>query len=104
MGEDIVAMIIIRNLEWAAAQDWGIALGVALRDLRAKYVYGHAHMSQTIVAIMEFLRIADEARDRRKASKVPAAGGHNLGAANQVEERIGAISGLLNDMRRGRPT
>ena len=54
---------------------------------------------------MGYLRVADEARDRRKASKVPAAaGGHTPGIANlgsQMDDRIGAISSLLNDIATG---
>ena len=51
---------------------------------------------------MDFLRVADDARDRHKAAKAPAgASSKSHGSANHVEERIGAISGLLNDIATG---
>ena len=51
---------------------------------------------------MQFLRVADEARDRRKAAKVPAAAGSgSIGVANMVDDRVGTITGLLNEMATG---
>jgi hypothetical protein len=65
--DDLKAVVILANVEWAARQSWGTEIGVAHRTIKAKYRYDHTHDKASIKEILKVLSGADEARDRRKA-------------------------------------
>ena len=65
--DDLKAVVILANVEWAARQSWGTEIGVAHRTIKAKYRYDHTHDTASIKEILKVLSGADEARDRRKA-------------------------------------
>ena len=65
---DLKAVVIFANVEWAAQQSWGTEISVAHRTIKAKYRYNHTHNMASIKEILKVLTGADEARDRRKAT------------------------------------
>jgi hypothetical protein len=65
--DDLKAVVILSNVEWAARQSWGTEISVAHRTIKAKYRYDHTHNTASIKEILKVLTGADEARDRRKA-------------------------------------
>ena len=65
--DDLKAVVVLANVEWAARQSWGTEIGVAHRTIKAKYRYDHTHDTASIKEILKVLSGADEARDRRKA-------------------------------------
>ena len=65
--EDLKAIVILANTEWAAQQTWGSEISVAYRKIVAKYRYNHTHDATSIRDIVRILTDADEARDRRRA-------------------------------------
>ena len=65
--DDLKAVVILANVEWAAQQSWGMEISVAHRTIKAKYRYDHTHDTASIKEILKVLTGADEARDRRKA-------------------------------------
>ena len=64
---DLKAVVILANVEWAARQSWGMEISVAHCIIKAKYRYDHTHNTASIKEILKVLTGADEARDRRKA-------------------------------------
>ena len=65
--DDLKAVVILANMEWAARQSWGTEISVAHRTIKAKYRYDYTHDTASIKEILKVLTGADEARDRRKA-------------------------------------
>ena len=65
--DDLKAIVILANTEWAAQQTWGSEISVAYRKIVAKYRYNHTHDATSIRDIVKILTGADEARDRRRA-------------------------------------
>jgi len=65
--DDLKAVIILANMEWATRQSWGTEISVAHRTIKAKYRYDHTHNTASITEILKVLTGADEARDRRRA-------------------------------------
>jgi ElaB/YqjD/DUF883 family membrane-anchored ribosome-binding protein len=65
--DDLKAVVILANMEWAARQSWGTEISIAHRTIKAKYRYDHTHDTASIKEILKVLTSADEARDRRKA-------------------------------------
>jgi len=65
--DDLKAVVILANMEWAARQSWGTEISVAHRTIKAKYRYNHTHDTASIKEILKVLTGADKARDRRKA-------------------------------------
>jgi len=66
--DDLKAVVILANVEWAAQQSWGTEISVAHRTIKAKYRYNHTHNMASINEILKVLTRADEARDWRKAT------------------------------------
>jgi len=64
---DLKAVVILANVEWAARQSWGTEISVAHCIIKAKYRYDHTHNTASIKEILKVLTGADEARDCRKA-------------------------------------
>ena len=90
VGEDVIVLIIIANIEWAASQEWGGEFRDAMRHFRQQYTYNKVHSATTCIDIMKVLAAAGEARDTRKV-KSPS------GMANAVEEGLsylGAHQGI----------
>jgi hypothetical protein len=46
--DDLKAIIILANVEWAAQQKWGLEISVAHRSIVAKFKYNHAHDAASI--------------------------------------------------------
>jgi hypothetical protein len=65
--DNLKAVVILANVEWAARQSWGTEIGVAHRTIKAKYRYDHTHDTASIKEILKVLTGADKARDRCKA-------------------------------------
>jgi hypothetical protein len=65
--DDLKAVVILANVEWAARQSWGTEISVAHRTIKGKYRYDYTHDTASIKEILKVLTGADEARDRRKA-------------------------------------
>ena len=89
VGEDVVCLVLLSNVEWAAQQEWGGEFRDAMRKIRAEYPYNKVHSATTFTAIMKRLAAADEARDLRKA-KSPS------GMANAVEEGLNYLGALVS--------
>ena len=66
--DDLKAIVILANVEWAAQQSWGAEISVAQHKIVATYRYDHTHDKDSIRNILKILAGADEARDRRKAT------------------------------------
>ena len=66
--DDLKAVLVLANMEWAARQSWGTEISVAHSTIKAKYRYDHTHDTASIKEILKVLTGADEeARDLRKA-------------------------------------
>ena len=65
--DDLKAVVILANMEWAARQSWGTDISVAHRTINVKYRYDHTHNTASIKEILKVLTGAEEARDCRKA-------------------------------------
>ena len=89
VGEDVIVLIIIANIEWAASQEWGGEFRDAMRSIRREFTYNKVHDAASCFDIMKFLAAADEARDLRKA-KSPS------GMANAVEEGLSYLGALVD--------
>ena len=89
VGEEVIVLIIIANIEWAASQDWGGEFLDAMRNIRKQYTYNKVHTTATCAEIIKILAAADEARDIRKA-KSPG------GMANSVEEGLNYLRALVD--------
>jgi hypothetical protein len=89
VGEDVIVLIIISNVEWAASQDWGGEFCNAMQSIRREFTYNKVHDASSCLNIMKFLVAADEARDLRKA-KWPS------GMANAVEEGLNYLGALVD--------
>ena len=66
--DDLKAVVILANVEWAACQSWGTEISIAHCTIKAKCTYNHSHDTNSIKEIINVLTGADEARDRRKAT------------------------------------
>jgi len=66
--DNLKAVVIFANLEWAAHQSRGTEKSVAHCTIKAKYRYDHTHDTNSIKEILKVLTGADEAQDRRKAT------------------------------------
>ncbi len=82
--DDLKAVVILANVEWAARQSWGTEISVAHRTIKAKYRYDPTHNAASIKEILKALTRADEARDRCKAT----APGKNVKMVSQGLESI----------------
>ena len=67
LGEDVIVLIIIADIEWAARQEWGGEFRDAMRSIRSLYTYNKVHDAASCFEIMKSLAAADEARDICKA-------------------------------------
>ena len=98
--DDLKAVVILANMEWAARQSWGTEISVAHRTIKAKYRYDHTHNTASIKEILKVLTGADEARDRRKA---PALGekaemvSQGLESLRQLVQRQPSLSSDSSD-------
>jgi len=88
VGEDVAALVILANVEWALSQDWGGEFRDALRIIRAEFPYNIAHDAASCAKIMCHLAAADEAHDMRK-SKL------HSGMANSAEEGLNYLGALV---------
>ncbi len=68
VGEDIIALVIMANLEWASAQTWGNEHRISLQAIRRKYPYDTAHDKNTTRIILKELAATNKMRDRFKAT------------------------------------
>jgi hypothetical protein len=66
--DNLKAVVILANVEWAARQSWGTEISVAHRTIKAKYRYDHTHNTASIKEILKALTRAEKARDRCKAT------------------------------------
>ena len=66
--DNLKAVVILANVEWAAWQLWGTEISVAHCTVKAKYRYDHTHDTASIKEILKVLTTADEARDCCKAT------------------------------------
>jgi hypothetical protein len=41
--DDLNAVVILANMEWAARQSWGTEISVARHTIKEKYRYNHTH-------------------------------------------------------------
>ena len=89
VGEDVIVLIIITNVEWAASQNWGGAFRDAMRSIRCEFTYNKVHDASSCFDIMKFLAAADEARDIHKAKS------HSV-MANAVEESVKYLGALVD--------
>ena len=67
VGEDVICLVLLSNIKWAAQQDWGGEFRDLMRKIRAEFPYNKVHMPTTATTIMRYLAVADEAQDLRKA-------------------------------------
>ena len=87
--EDVIFMIILSNVEWAARQLWGGKHRLALQKICHNYSCDTVHNVTSYTALTKELAVADGAHDRRKA-KSPG------GIANAVENSMSILQGLVN--------
>jgi len=66
--DDLKAVVILANVEWAARQLWRMEISIAHRTIKAKYRYDHTHDTNFIKDILKVLTRSDEARDCHKAT------------------------------------
>ncbi len=63
VGKDIIALVIMANLEWASAQTWGNEHRTSLQEIRHKYPYNMAHDKNTMQIILKELSVTNKVRD-----------------------------------------
>ena len=51
VGEDVIVLIIIANIEWAASQEWGGKFHNAMQNIHKKYTYNKVHTLMQHVSI-----------------------------------------------------
>lgn len=89
MDDTQIALIILANIEVAAAQDYGAEFKTALQTIRRRYNYSHVHDATSIAAILTELAAADAVRQLKDA---PAP---SKGVANAVAEQYSLLSQLM---------
>jgi len=62
VNDDLKAVVILANVEWAARQSWGTKISIAHCTIKEKYRYNHTHDTASIKEILKVLTGADEAR------------------------------------------
>ena len=93
--DDIITLIIMANVEWAARQTWDTGeFKDAKKTIRAKYPASHVHDATTSADIMAILAEADEARDLSRADAPK-------GMALAVDEGLSFLDALTDGMDRG---
>jgi hypothetical protein len=65
--DNLKAVVILANVEWAARQSRGTEISVAHPTIKEKYRYDHTHNTASIKEILKVHTGTNEARDRRKA-------------------------------------
>ena len=68
LHDDLKAVVILANAEWAARQLWGTEISVAHCTINTKYRYAHTYDTASIKEILKILTGAKEARDHCKAT------------------------------------
>lgn len=66
--DDLKAIVILANVEYAAKQSWGAEIRTAQRKIVAAFAYNHTHDAASITECLKFLAGADTARDRQLAT------------------------------------
>ena len=89
VGEDVIVLIIIANIEWAASQEWGGEFRNAMQFIRREFTYNKVHDASSCFDIMKFLAAVNEARNLRKA-KSPS------GMENAVKEVLNSLGALVD--------
>jgi len=98
--DNLKAVVILANVEWAARQLWGTEISVTHRTIKAKYRYDHTHDTASIKEILKVLTGANKARDCRKA---PAPGekaemvSQGLESLRQLVQRQPSLSSESSD-------
>ena len=93
--DDVIVLIIMANVEWAARQTWDTGeFKDAKKAIRAKYPASHVHDATTSADIMAILAEADEARDLSRAAAP-------TGMALAVDEGLSFLDALTDGMDRG---
>ena len=98
MDNDLKAIILLANVEWAARQSWGNELSVAHREIKKVYKYNHAHTDASIKEMAKLLSPADEARDKTLATQQEG------DTANMVGERMSHLQRLVDERGYGTDT
>jgi hypothetical protein len=93
--DDVIVLIIMANVEWAARQTWDTGeFKDAKKSIRAKYQASHVHDATSSADIMAILAEADEARDLSRADAPK-------GMALAVDEGLSFLDALTDGMDRG---
>jgi hypothetical protein len=58
--DNLKAVVILANVEWATRQSWGTVISVAHHTIKAKYRYDHTHNTAFIKETLKVLTGADE--------------------------------------------
>ena len=45
---NLLAVVILANIEWAAQQTWGAEISIAHRKIVSRYKYNHVHNAESI--------------------------------------------------------
>ena len=85
VGPDIIAHIILTEIEWAMGQPWGREIATSMDVIRGKYGANYPHDDGSIIEIMKELRKADTIRNL-KAATAPDAEVNGL--ANSVVRKL----------------
>jgi hypothetical protein len=93
-SKDVIVLIIIANIEWAANQDWGSEFRDAMRAICRQHTFNKVHLAAMCIEIMKVLDAADKACDICKA-KSPS------GMANAVEEGLNYLGALVDSQHVG---
>ena len=92
MKDDVLVLIILANVEWAARHTWDTGeFKDAKKAIRAKYQASYVHDATTRADIIVILAAADEARDSSRA-KAPT------GMALPVDEGLSFLDALNDGM------
>ena len=97
VGEEVIVLIIIANIEWTTSHEWGGEFRDAMRSIRREFTYNKVHDTSSCFNIMKFLAVVDEARDLRKAT-LPS------GMTNAAEEGLNYLGALVDSPRGDKST
>ena len=92
--EDIIAHVILSNIEDAAKDEWGSKFCTAMYTIHRQYMYGDVHEVRSAVTVLTELTTIDQICNMHDAPTPNNIGPHSL--AHAVDLNLSYFNALMN--------